>query len=298
MKRKLYILFLLAATAMGITSCSKEDDPVLEFTDPRDGFMPAEDAMDEISVLRRKFFNATGSFLLFNDTLRHDFIGKDLNGEDRYNTELLDIRYEVGQTNSATYKTTYSYLQTAEDCSKAVEYLKAFILPHLATNLQPFSWFLAGNIYDTNPTYGTTIRPYAVSGQRSIALACAQLKSLKTDAQKQQLANRHLLVIAQNIANNNSPSFSDFCAVSSNYYSTNLTVPEGENTQAYVRGFGFLNITSAGSFPSQSDDINAYTSLIINYTDAQIEKTYGDYPLVISKAKMFRADLEKLGYIY
>ena len=298
MKRKFYILSLiLVGTALGITSCSKEDDPTFEFTDPRDGFMPADDATDEISVLRRDFFHETGSYLLFNDTLRHDFIGKDLNGENRYKTELLDVRYEVGQTNSATYKPTYSYLQTTEDCAKAVEYLKTFILPHLSSSLQPFSWFMTGNIYDQN-VYGTTIRPYAISGQRSIVLACAQLKTLKTDAQKQQLAKRHLLAIAQNLAYNNSPSFSDFCAVSSNYYNTNLVVPEGETTQSYVRGLGFLNITSAASFPSLSDDINAYASLIINYTDEQIEKTYGDYPLIISKAKMFRADLEKIGYIY
>lgn len=297
MKRIFYICSIFAFMILGLTSCSKEDDPSFNFSDPRDGFYPSEDATDEISVLRRDFYNETGSFLLFNDTLSHVYIGKDLNGEDCYKNELLDIRYEVGQTNTATYKPTYSYLNTSEECSNAVAYLKTFILPHLSDKLKPFSWFLAGTIYDTN-NMGDAIRPYAVSGQRAIVLACTQLKSLKTDAQKKQLANRHLLVIAQNIANNNSPSFSDFCAVSSNYYGTNLAVPDGETTQSHVRSLGFLNITTVSSYPSQTDDINAYASLIISYTDAQIEKAYGNYPLIISKAKMFRADLKKLGYIY
>ena len=96
-KKYIYILSLLAGIILSISSCSKEADPTFDFTDPRDGFAPADDATDEISVLRRNFYNETGSFLLFNDTLRHDYIGKDLNGEDRYFTELLDIKYEVHQ---------------------------------------------------------------------------------------------------------------------------------------------------------------------------------------------------------
>ncbi len=280
-----------------LTSCSKEDAPVFDFTDPRDGFLPADSATDEISQIRREFYQENGTFLLFNDTLNHQFIGKDINGDDRYKTELLDIKYEVGQTSTATYKPTYSYLNTAEKCRNAVEYLKTFIIPHLSAQLMPFSWFLAGNIYDTT-TSGAATRPYALAGQRCIALACSQLSSLKTYAQKQQLANRHLLIIVQNLANNNAPTFSNFCAVCSSYYSTDMTVPSGQTTQAYVRSLGFLNSTQANSFPSQSDDINAYTTLVISYTDAQIESIYSAYPLIISKAKMFREALESLGYIY
>lgn len=296
-KKYIYILSLLAGIILSISSCSKEADPTFDFTDPRDGFAPADDATDEISVLRRNFYNETRSFLLFNDTLRHDYIGKDLNGEDRYFTELLDIKYEVGQTSTPTHKPTYTYLDTSEKCINAVTYLKQFILPHLSEKLQPFSWFLAGNIYDTNDM-NNAITPYALSGQRSIALACAQLARLKTDAQKQQLANRHLVIIAQNLANNQASSFANFCAISSNYYSTDLKVPEGQTTVEHVRSLGFLNTTTVSSYPSQKNDINAYTTLVITYNDEQIQRIYGAYPLIISKAKMFRADLEALGYIY
>lgn len=298
MKRKFYILpFILVTIAAMLASCAKEDDPQFDFVDPQDGFLPADTATDDISVLRREFYQENGSFLLFNDTLSHQFIGKDLNGEDRYKTELLDIKYEVGQTNVVTYKPSYSYLDTPEKCHQAVDYLKAFILPHLSSKLMPFSWFLANTIYDKT-SMGNAVRPYAVSGQRSIALACGQLASLKTDAQKKQLANRQLLIIVQNLANNNAPTFSDFRAVSASYYGTNLYVPEGQTAQDYVRGLGFLNSTSTSSFPSQSADLNAYATLIISYTDEQIERMYGNYPLIISKAKMFRADLESLGYVY
>lgn len=297
MKKSIDIWSLLVVMMVFMASCSKESDPVFEFTDPRDGFTPAEDATDEVSVLRREFYDETKTFLLFNDTLRHDFIGYDLNGDKRYSTELLDIKYEVGQSNTVTYKPTYSYLDTYEKCASAVAYLKAFILPHLSEKLLPFSWFLAGNIYDHN-NYGNAISVYALSGQRSIALACAQLSRLKTDAQKQQLANRQLLIVVQNLANNNASAFSDFCSVSSSYYSANLNVPEGQTATEHVRELGFVNSTNATSYPSQKNDINAYATLVITYSDEKIENIYGNYPLIIKKAKMFRTSLEALGYIY
>ena len=287
---------MAVATAL-VSSCAKEDDPEFEFTDPEAKFMPADSCTDEISQLRRQFYADHGLFLLFNDTLSHEFIGTDINGDASYKNELLDIKYEVGQTSTATYKPTYSYLATAQKCSQAVEYLEQFILPHLSTRLMPYSWFLAGNIYDTN-TSGHAERPYALSGQRSIALACGQLSSLKTDAQKKQLAARHLLVIVQNLANNNASTFSSFCAVVSSYYGTDLSVPDGETTLNHVRSLGFISNTNVSSYPTQSADINAYASLVITYTDEQIEKVYSNYPLIISRAKMFREALESLGYIY
>lgn len=298
MKRKFHILFLvMAVAAMGMTSCGKEDAPVFEFTDPTEGFIPADSAMDELSVLRRQFYAENGSYLLFNDTLQHKYLGKDLNGDDKYFTELLDIQYEVGQTNTATTKVSYTNLGSVEKCVEAVDYLKRFILPHLSTKLRPFSWYIASTI-TYKDDQNTTTRPYAISGQRAIALACNLLNSLKTDAQKEQLATRHMLVIAANVANNNSTAFSDFLAVSSSYYSTDLPAHEGKTTTEVVREKGFLSSISISSYPTTAQDISAFCSLVLNYTDAQIEKAYAKYPLIVSKAKMFRADLESLGYIY
>lgn len=79
-----------------------------------------------------------------------------------------------------------------------MEYLNKFILPHFSERLRPFSWMLINTIkgkVNNEDTY-----PYAVAGQRGVVLACSELKNLKTDNQKQQLAKRHLLVIVQNLS--------------------------------------------------------------------------------------------------
>ena len=69
MKHTIYIslLFLL----IGGSACQKEDD-LTPRGEKNNWFAPAIDATDAESVLRRKFYDDTDCYLLFNDTLRHE----------------------------------------------------------------------------------------------------------------------------------------------------------------------------------------------------------------------------------
>lgn len=296
MKKYIYSIAVAAALA-GLSSCGSEDAPVLDYDDPTNYFMPSADATDTISVVRRKFKEEEGSYLLFNDTLQHYYIGNDINGDKRYFTELLEVRYSVGSDVTQTYDDTYTYLNTDEKKLEAVDYLKKFILPHLSSNLRPFSWFLSGTINSKNSS-GTASKPYAITGERTIVLACDQLKNLKTDARKQQLASRQMLVVVSNLAANNSSAFSEFIDMCSSYYQKDLNTPDGMSVTDWVRSKGFSNSTSSFSFPSQTQDFNAFASLVLTYTDEQIEKNYAKYPLVITRAKLFRSILVSLGYTF
>ena len=299
MKKTFYILSLLTLQMLGMVSCSSEGDPTFQFTDPSENFQPKEGDDEAIAKLRQDFQAATGNYLLFNDTLQHVYLGKDINGDDKYFTELLDIKYEVGQT-SSYQRTTYSYtnLKSYEKCLEATNYLKQYILPHLSSKLAPFSWYLTSVIYG-KVDGGSDVRPYAVSGQRCIILSCKYLPQLKTEEKKQQLAKRHLLVIIQSLASNNAPSFADFTAVSSKYYNTDFSTEElTRDLTEVVREKGFISTVSNASHPRQENDINAFTSLVMSYSDEQIETRYANYPLIVQKAKMFRKDLINLGYIF
>lgn len=274
-------------------SCSDENSDI-SYEDPTNFFMPAADATDELSVVRRQFKEEQGSYLLFNDTLQHYYIGKDINGDNQYFTELLDVKYSVGGNLSTKDKYTYTYLN--EDmCIAATEYLKKFLIPHFSTKLRPFSWFLCGSITGKN-TNGNLVKPYALSGERTIVLACGQLSSLNTDARKQQLASRHLLTVIGNLASNNASAFSDFTEICSKYYKTMLNKPTDVSANDYVRSYGFASSTQTITFPTQEDDISSFATMVITYTDEQIEKIYAKYPIVIQRAKLFKADLISLGY--
>ncbi len=283
------------ALCCAMLSCSDENSDI-DYEDPTDYFMPAKDATDEVSVLRRQFKEEEKSYLLFNDTLQHYYTGTDINGDKQYFTELLDVKYAVGGNITTSDKYTYTYL-TTEKCIDATDYLKKYILIHLSDKLRPFSWFLAGTITGKNSS-GAIVKPYAVSGERTIVLACSQLSSLTTDARRQQLATRHLLTIIGNVASNNSAAFSDFTTICSQYYKTNLNTPSGMSANDYVRSYGFASSTSSYTFPSQDDDISSFATMVITYTDEQIERIYANYPIVVQRAKLFKADLINLGYTF
>ena len=296
MKKYIYSI-ALAVVAVCFGSCSSEDAPVLDYADPTNYFMPSDDATDTISVVRRKFKEEEGSYLLFTDTLQHYYIGTDVNGDDRYFTELLEVRYSVGSDVTQTYDDTYTYLTTDEKKLEAVDYLKTYILPHFSANLRPFSWFLAGIIKSTNNS-GVATKPYVITGERAIVLACNNLKKLTTEASKKDYARSQLLTIVGDLASNNAAAFEEFVSVCSNYYQKDLNTPSGTKDSDWVKSKGFANTTSSITFPSQEQDFNAFSTLVLTYTDEQIEKNYAKFPLVVSRAKMFRSVLTSLGYVF
>ena len=63
------------------------------------------------------------------------------------------------------------------------------------------------------------------------------------------------------------------------------------------REYGFIGVPSI-HLPTYDQDVKAYASLVLTYTDAQIETKYAKYPLVIQKAKLFRESLINMGYIF
>lgn len=299
MRHDINILGAALLTAMLMAACGSEEDPVLDYTDPTYNFIPADSAKDEISELRRQFYAETGSYLLFNDTLQCRYTGVDVNGTPRYFIEKLDINYTVGSTSYESTSYTYSNLATDERKKEAVEYLRTYILPHFSASLRPFSYFLTSKIIYKNTSGDVNDKVYAASGQRAVVLACSTLPSLRTEAQKQQLVSRQLNVVISKLATDHSDSFSDFAEVSASYYGSDIESVSGMTTTQLLRSKGFLSSgNSSIYYPSLSDDISAYTSLVMNYTDERITKVYASYPLVIEKARLFKQDLTNIGFIF
>ena len=45
-------------------------------------------------------------------------------------------------------------------------------------------------------------------------------------------------------------------------------------------------------------DLGTYALLVIQYSDEQLAKTYGSYPLILQKAEAVRDVLISLGYVF
>lgn len=173
-------IYMSVLLLIGVVACGDEDALTPEVDTITDCFAPDPNATDEESVLRREFYTTEKSYLLFNDTLRHEELGIDYNGDMQYKTELLDIGYTLGSGmvgGSIDYK--YGYLQSIEDKRAAVTFLKEYVLPHLSTSLKPFSWFVPASI--SYMSGNTMVTLTAVAGQRSVVIAVGSDITSKTD---------------------------------------------------------------------------------------------------------------------
>lgn len=300
MKRKIQIILAACMAVMLMTACGDDDETLgTEYQDPTNNFIPNPSANDDTSVLRREFKEKYGSYLLFTDTLQHYQIGIDVNGDPKYFTELLNILYAVGQSLPLTDTQKYTYFTDIEEQRKVVDYMDQYILNHITGKLRPFSWFLAKTIEVTDNQRRVT-RPFAACGQRTIVVSLGQALRL-SESGKKTLATRILNTIIGQLAQNNSSAFTDFFAISGALYSRSMSVPEGTTRDKYLFDNGFISPSTSNAnlyFPSQKDDLQAYSLVVISYTDERIENTYGQYPLVMNKIKMMREVLTKLGYVF
>ena len=297
--RKYILNIILPLAVMGglATSCSKDDEcQEVDLADPTNYFIPRDDDDSETAQLRRQFKEETGSYLLFNDTIQHYLLGKDVNGEDLYFNELLDVEYSTTSVNPTSKPYTYTYLKTYARQSQAVDFVKEYILSHFSDGLRPFSYLFVNAIYGKDE-WGNSTKPYAVTGERAIVLALGGLSKLTTAASKKKLANKHLLIIVGKIASDHSSYFTEFKSVSNGYYGVSFSVPDGMTKDEVGREYGFIGVPSI-HLPTYDQDVKAYASLVLTYTDAQIETKYAKYPLVIQKAKLFRESLINMCYIF
>ena len=105
-----YIILYIIVLAGCFTACQQEDS--LTPSNISDLFAPNPEATDAESVLRREFFNTTGCYLLFNDTLRHEYKGEDTFGNPYYETELIGLEWNLTSAVSTRY--LFEYLKTQE----------------------------------------------------------------------------------------------------------------------------------------------------------------------------------------
>ena len=75
-----YFIYILALTAcLTIAGCSDDDELRPSYAD-QNRFFATDSATNPVSAMRNEFYRETGSYLLFNDTLRHEAIGTDAEG--------------------------------------------------------------------------------------------------------------------------------------------------------------------------------------------------------------------------
>lgn len=304
--KSLYIAGCGLCAALLAAGCSEEAlTPSHEYR--YDTFMPDPAAQDSTSILRREFYAETGSYLLFNDTLQHRFLGYDYNDNEVYFTEVLDIGYITGATTNTRSMYEYVLLDGLEEQKQALAFLESYVLPHLSSTLKPFSWLLVKDIsgepagaYD-----GTRVYPDAVSGERCVAVDCGYVLKNSDESLLEAYTQRVMNIFLSDILLDRWSEFGDFRALSQSYYGGTFEYAnEADNTRILreagflVKGKNSIGELASGCYPSYEDDLATYITYALLLDDELIEASYGQYPVVMEKFLIYKEILKNLGYVF
>ena len=287
----------ILAVVLTLCACGKEGEVKPLYHDPAQFFMPADDATDPTSMLRRDFQKKHGSYLLFNDTIQKSYAGKDINGNDVYQWETVQIDYSVGK-NGSDDEYTFTYLNDYYAQKAMSEYLEEYVLYHCQGKMKPFSWFLC-DVIKGKTVSGKAVTPYVASGQRCTGVACNYLlQRERTELQKNQYAQRILLGLITTLANNFREYFDEFFQYSSGFYDANVDAESAEERTHRMKSHGFLTLYLNIYYPSQDSDLSSFAQASLSYTEEEFEKNNGEYPLVMAKYRCVKRTLESLGFVY
>ena len=281
------LIFLSIVCLLGVGACSEEDALIAEYDNRYSNYLPNESATDEISMLRRQFYEQEKSYLLFTDTIQYKPLGVDRYGTMQYFVETIDIEYNVGSSSSSVYTYSYEYLTSVEEKKAAAAFMKEFLLSHLSSTLRPYSWFVTKNITQSN--FMGDSNPEIVTGERCFAIAVGDGIAEYTDAEKEALGMKILQSAVGVILSKKESEMEPFFAVCDGsyeqYFDSDYT-EEGNMESLLQAGFLckglFWNVYEAfGLYPNKSRDLNSYTSLLLGTPEEEVIVKYSNYPLVM-----------------
>ena len=170
------ILLYMIALAGCLCACQQEDE--LSPSHTPNPFAPLPGASDEESELRARFYEATGCYLLFNDTIRREYKGLDENGKPFYETELVGLEYTLTSVGLSRFE--FDYLQTLEQKRRAAQFLQNDLFPYIKS-IMPYSILIVNGMdeyTEYNDYYEYAGSPLTYSNMRCLALNVNRLWEL------------------------------------------------------------------------------------------------------------------------
>ena len=289
------IIFIISCW---IWSCSESEE--LTPSGKQDNYfeVPA-DATDSESIYRKAFFENTGVYLLYNDTLRHELLGEDRYGNQVFFTETVDLSWTLSDNSSIKY--LFAYLESWEEKQIAGDFVQDVILTCFSSQASPYSILLVDSIssWGKNGDYGdyhvkeADIRFHI--GTRCTALAMHHLSEM-TESEKTNFARQVILnIIMSSLPNYQGDLMKDYDSYANNKYGNYLLyLPAGTD----VRDLGFLHtLVSYGNeiCPSKTQDLEMYLELLLTQTSEELETTYKDFPAIIAKYNLLQEILKDMG---
>lgn len=298
----IYGLFALMTAGFATTSCSDDDEVLVPSTGYVDNkFAVPDDATGPEADLRRQFYKDTGVFLMFDDLLSHEYVGKDAFGNDVYKDERIDFLYNL--TSMGSTPPEMELLTDYNDMKAAAEIVKKYIYPRIeGGNLLPFSILPVKSIVveEDNYPYNIVVSK-TVSCWRCLGIAVGEWLELPED-EREQYGLEVLYDLISSKFTSSSDEAEAFCDLSYEYSGEYLEDLDGNwdgNDLSIVYECGFLSYIDGwwGAYlPYTSEDFTQYLKAVMYRDENDFMEEFGEYPLVVTKYNMIKDALISLGY--
>ena len=296
-----FAIFLLLAIA-----CEKEKG-LLASNGVENYFEVPDDATDEESVLRRNFQKETGSYLLFNDTLRKKMLGHDVDGFPIYAFETVELGY--GVVTASSDKFTFRYLSDLEDKKNVTGFVKENILPLLEERAYPYSFLLVDTVFRTrflveegddigSGLWGSRTAIDFYSGVRCLALSLGGVLEMD-DVGKREFMRELFKGMIESSLTVMTTELAAFYAFGEEYYEEgDLEVGWDIDYVEDLRELGFLEgYISYGYayFPLKHEELAAFINALFEDEETFLGENE-EYPFVIQKYNLLKEIVKDLGY--
>ena len=281
----LLALFSFSIACVSVACGGEEDDTTPSYADIN-GFAPADDDNSPTAQLRRDFYNQTGSYLLFKDTL----ITRTSDGR----SELLDITYFImGSIDwQSDYDYTYEYIEDIEQQRKAAEYVQKYLISRLGKNT-PYSFFLVNDLhYDY---YGRLRQRDKVLGLRSYVISMGGGEAYEDP--ETYFGDMIVDIVKNSISRVPEAVMNQFYAFSKDYYGNDV---EGSLTDQEVWDLGMFYYIEddwwGNYFYYQNTDLSLWLEAVLTMSPSEFEAEYGSSSVMMEKYALLRQIILDQGF--
>lgn len=299
-----YGVAFLMLLSLSFAACSSEED-ALEPSHAQDNFFSVPEGQnDPVSQLRRNFYNETGVHLLFNDTLRCEYGGKDGNGNDYWNVEVVDFNYNLNSYGTMSYRFELLEEQHYQECA---DFVREAVIDRIGGSLRPYSLLLVSSL-DTRTTSSRPWTPTAtISNMRCMGVSLGDIIDM-TEEEKDAYKVTLLVQILSSRISIDDERLADFFSYVGEYYSDygyaeyiSDVWPDWENGDIErIREAGFFDYNDQedsywDTFISRTNDFSSFMEKILSMTSEQFEEAYGDYQIIMARYGVLRNILIEMG---
>lgn len=288
----IYLIGIAACLLTALSACTDESGLQPSNQEVND-FAP--DAADQSSEaqLRRQFFDETGVYLLFSDTLRRPSATAGVS--------MLNLGYSL--TANSGYNYRIGYIHAVDSQRMAAQFVKDSLLVHLGQGLRPYSLLLSNTLEYYNPSATSprwTSTDY-VSIWNCMALPVGSVLRSDFDYMRSYFwRNLAYSLVDPKMKAQSSDFFAEFYAFSTDYVDQNKSTFGHDNVRndSIANSYGFLADYYTRYYPSRIYDRNQYIQAVITFSEEDFVWMYGDFPLVMAKYECMKRLIESIGYIF